>query len=155
MLGAATVRWSSKFHLLITLLEKTFGNIPGALSLKQPARVLYTTPWQLLDNKWIQEWNTGRHTLSLYVDVYSSILCGRVFVALKLRVSGDWRTFAWRNCVINRSTAVIVFSSSPPCRIAAATHRSSVAIADGWNEEDEQNAVGETLSAVTDTLYAT
>jgi len=35
MLGASTVRWSSRFHLLWTSLEKIFGNIPSAPSLSQ------------------------------------------------------------------------------------------------------------------------
>jgi len=50
------------------------------------------------------------------------------------------------------STFDSVVISSSPLRQTFAAQCPSIVIPDAWDEEDEQNTVGETLSAVTNTL---
>ena len=90
----------------------------------------------------------------------SDMLC----VAFKLRVIDSWcsrftcmnitHSCDFTTTAMSTSAIITVTRNRPSCQTATtvAAQPSSITTSDAWNEENKQNAVGETLRAVAYTL---
>jgi len=89
MLGASTVRWSSRFHLLITLFEKMPSDIPGAPSFPKFQAVTSRTFRVFIQHKQLINSNT-RWSVKLFNNSVTSclyLLSSRVHNAKDLNLS--------------------------------------------------------------------